>query len=131
MIESIFFAAIISALVYILFPLYKKNQSFSWLIPEDQTFSYLKERKTTVYTNLKDLDFDYSIGKIAEQDYLRIRSEFKQEAAQILTQMDDLDQWVEKELSKREQDLPKLICSSCTGILSQDAKYCPQCGIKI
>jgi ribosomal protein L40E len=114
-----------------LLPLYRQKKPLYWLIPEDQTFSYLKERKTAVYNNLKDLDFDYSIGKIAEQDYLRIRSEFKQEAAQILTQMDELDHWVEKELTEREIHSPKIICSSCNGILPQDAKYCPQCGVKI
>jgi hypothetical protein len=132
MIESIFFVTTIFALAYILFPLYRGNKSLFWLIPEDQTFSYLKEKKTTVYNNLKDLDFDYSIGKIAQDDYARIRSEFKQEAAQVLTQMDELDQWIEKELSRRQgETLQKSTCPSCSQILPQDAKYCSQCGVKI
>jgi hypothetical protein len=130
MIESIFFVTTIFALAYILFPLYRGNKSLFWLIPEDQTFSYLKEKKTTVYNNLKDLDFDYSIGKIAQDDYARIRSEFKQEAAQVLTQMDELDQWIEKELSRRETP-QNSTCHSCSQILPQDAKYCSQCGVKI
>jgi hypothetical protein len=132
MIESIFFITTIFALAYILFPLYRGNKSFFWLIPEDQTFSYLKEKKTTVYNNLKDLDLDYSIGKIAQDDYARIRSEFKQEAAQVLTEIDELDQWIEKELSRRQgETLQKSICPSCSQILLQDAKYCSQCGVKL
>ena len=132
MIEIIFFAAITFSIIFILLPLYRGNKSLSWLVPEDQTFSYLKEKKTTVYNNLKDLDFDYSIGKIAEDDYARIRSEFKQEAAQVLIQMDELDQWIEKELSRRQEEtLQESTCPSCSQILPQDAKFCSQCGMKL
>ncbi|MBI1884234.1 MAG: zinc ribbon domain-containing protein [Chlamydiae bacterium] len=128
----LFFFAVTLAILYILMPLYRHK--FSTLIPEDATFSYLREKKETSYLNLKDLDFDYSIGKISKEDYERIRIEFKMEAAQVMGEADTLNQWINQEIKKRlrqeNQILPQK-CPSCQKIPPLNAKFCPECGGKI
>ncbi len=125
--ECIFAIALICAIIYILLPLYAIGENIQTLTLEDPTYTYLQERKLTSYSNLKDLDFDYSIGKIAQGDYERIRGEFKQEAAYVLSEMDKLDQQIEQELLTLKI---KISCPICQSLLPDDAKYCSQCGGK-
>lgn len=52
---------------------------------------YLEERKTAVYDNLRDLSFEYQAGKYPEEDYATQRAGLEDEAAVILTEMDQLN----------------------------------------
>ena len=52
---------------------------------------YLRERKATVYDNLRDLSFEYQAGKYPEEDYAVQRASLEDEAAGILTEMDTLE----------------------------------------
>ncbi len=126
--EFIFAIALICAIIYILLPLYTARQNVQTLILEDPNYTYLQEKKLTSYRNLQDLDLDYSIGKVSQGDYERIRREFKQEAAYVLCEMDKLDQEIEKELSVLKI---KISCPSCQSLPPEDAKFCPQCGQKM
>ncbi len=52
---------------------------------------YLAERKTTVYDNLRDLNFEYQAGKYPDEDYQTQRTSLEDEAAGILHEMDVLE----------------------------------------
>jgi hypothetical protein len=53
---------------------------------------YLRERKDVIYENLRDLNFEYMAGKYPEQDYAEQRSALEDEAAQVIAEMDALEQ---------------------------------------
>jgi hypothetical protein len=53
---------------------------------------YLLERKEQLYENLRDLNFEYRAGKYPEQDYEAQRSLLENEAAQLLAEIDYLQQ---------------------------------------
>ena len=53
---------------------------------------YLLERKEQLYENLRDLNFEYRAGKYPEQDYEAQRSLLENEAAQLLSEIDYLQQ---------------------------------------
>jgi hypothetical protein len=53
---------------------------------------YLRERKDVIYENLRDLNFEYLAGKYPEQDYAEQRSGLEDEAAQVIAEMDTLEQ---------------------------------------
>src|SRR5262245_64117121 len=40
----------------------------------------LLRRKETVYENIKDLDFEYKMGKLSDEDYNRLRNDYSNEA---------------------------------------------------
>lgn len=52
--------------------------------------TFLEERKTQVYENLRDLNFEYKAGKYPEADYAIMRASLEDEAAAILSEIDRL-----------------------------------------
>jgi hypothetical protein len=51
----------------------------------------LRERKDSIYENLRDLNFEYLAGKYPEQDYADQRAKLEDEAAAVLAEMDALE----------------------------------------
>ncbi len=52
---------------------------------------FLRERKETVYENLRDLNFEYKAGKYPEADYLAMRAALEDEAASLLAEIEALE----------------------------------------
>jgi hypothetical protein len=53
---------------------------------------YLEEQKAVLYDNLRDLNFEYRAGKYPEEDYTAQRAALEAEAAQLLAEMERLQQ---------------------------------------
>jgi len=53
---------------------------------------YLLEQKEQLYENLRDLNFEYRAGKYPQEDYDAQRSVLENEAAQLLAEIDYLQQ---------------------------------------
>ncbi|MFZ0808027.1 MAG: hypothetical protein WAN03_17675 [Candidatus Sulfotelmatobacter sp.] len=53
--------------------------------------SYLRERKDAVYENLRDLNFEYSAGKLPEADYRSLKTSLQDEAAALLAEISRLE----------------------------------------
>ena len=51
----------------------------------------LRERKESIYENLRDLNFEYLAGKYPEQDYAEQRRTLEDEAASVIAEMDALE----------------------------------------
>lgn len=51
----------------------------------------LRERKESIYENLRDLNFEYLAGKYPEQDYAEQRRTLEDEAAAVIAQIDALE----------------------------------------
>ena len=46
--------------------------------PEPESpFQHLDERKAAIYENLRDLQFEYRLGKLSDQDYQQTRRTFR------------------------------------------------------
>ena len=52
---------------------------------------YLRERKDSIYENLRDLNFEYLAGKYPEQDYAEQRASLEDEAASVMAEMEALE----------------------------------------
>lgn len=53
---------------------------------------YLLERKEQLYENLRDLNFEYRAGKYPEEDFADQRTQLENEAAQLLAEIEHLQQ---------------------------------------
>jgi hypothetical protein len=53
---------------------------------------YLLERKEQLYENLRDLNFEYRAGKYPEEDFADQRAQLENEAAQLLAEIEHLQQ---------------------------------------
>ena len=62
--------------------------------PEKTRLGFLRERKETIYENLRDLNFEYKAGKVPEADYLSLRTSLEDEAAAALAEIDLLEKAV-------------------------------------
>src|SRR3954452_9205466 len=55
-------------------------------------FDYLDERKAAIYENLRDLQFEYRVGKLSDQDYQQTKLDLQKELAAVLAEIDKLKQ---------------------------------------
>jgi hypothetical protein len=59
---------------------------------EKTRLDYLLERKEQLYENLRDLNFEFRAGKYPEEDFNAQRALLENEAAQLLAEIDHLQQ---------------------------------------
>jgi hypothetical protein len=59
---------------------------------EKTRLGYFRERKESVYENLRDLNFEYKAGKVPDTDYQSMRSSLEEEAAAIMAEIARLEQ---------------------------------------
>jgi hypothetical protein len=59
---------------------------------EKTRLDYLLERKEQLYDNLRDLNFEYRAGKYPEEDFNAQRTLLEHETAQLLAEIDNLQQ---------------------------------------
>jgi hypothetical protein len=71
----------------------------------------LLNRKAVVYSNLKDLEFEYKMGRFSDADFQRLEAGFKSEASEILHKLDalgieeNLDDRIERDIAARKTKL--------------------------
>jgi hypothetical protein len=53
---------------------------------------YLLERKEQLYENLRDLGFEHRAGKYPEEDFVAQRAQLENETAQLLAEIERLQQ---------------------------------------
>src|SRR5215470_12174345 len=55
-------------------------------------FAHLDERKVAIYENLRDLQFEYRLGKLSDHDYQQTKQDLQKELASVLAEVDRLKQ---------------------------------------
>ena len=51
-------------------------------------FKHLDERKAAIYENLRDLQFEYRLDKLSDQDYQTTKLELQKELAKVMAETD-------------------------------------------
>ena len=76
---------------YVLTPLFRmpKSRPEIELVTETE-LDRLLDRKTVVYGNLRDLEFEYRMGRLSESDFKQLGAAYRNEAAVILQRLDNL-----------------------------------------
>ena len=93
-------------------------------------FHYLDDAKARVYENLRDLQFDFRLGKLSDEDYARTKKELQLELARILSETDQLRQQLGVTVQMRAPQAKKNlnVCPSCGTKFKEKLKFCGQCG---
>jgi len=130
--------------IYVLTPLFRepKGNLEVELLAETE-LDRLLNRKAIVYTNLKDLEFEYRMGRLSDADFGRLEAGYKSEAGAILQKLDqlgvdkDLDETIEKDIAASKTRLfsrgpakakSPAGCPSCGAALIPGKKFCADCG---
>src|SRR5271169_3691620 len=53
-------------------------------------FQHLDERKAAIYENLRDLQFEYRVGKLSDDDYQQTKLDLQKELATVMAEVDRL-----------------------------------------
>ena len=148
-IVSIFFTLGILILVgvYLYVP-FLERRARRVTIEEHETSSLLAERERVV-NSLQELESDYQLGKVPEEDYPTQRANLLQKGADVLRKLDELtpvqtqndkDARVESALAARrkklssskgdlnDDDIESLIAARRKGRKAKSAGFCPKCG---
>src|SRR5438477_2081663 len=81
-------------------------------------FQHLDERKAAIYENLRDLQFEYRVGKLSDADYQQTKTDLQKELASVLAEVDrlkeELGQAAPAPKSKpARKDFDPLTCPHC------------------
>jgi len=94
----------------IVYPLIAKRKDAKADSPFKDKLDHLLLQKESSYLALKELEFDYTMGKLSQQDYERLRSKLERTALSLLKEIDRLRQekGKEKEIeSEIDQEIEK------------------------
>ena len=117
---------------------------------EEHELSALMAERDRVINSLQELDFDFKLGKIPEEDYPLQRSSLLKKGAEILRQIDtlapqvtstpDTEARLERAIAARradasvakvavsDDDLESIISSRRRSRTNKSAGFCPKCG---
>ena len=112
---------------YALWPLFVKASDESAGPPTETDADYLVSRKTAVYRNIKELEFEYKMGRLTESDFQQLETEYKGEAAEILQKLDALNAPVTKQEPNGKADA----CPACGAKTIPGKKFCADCGVRL
>jgi hypothetical protein len=95
---------------------------------------HLEERKATIYENLRDLQFEYRVGKLSEHDYTRTKQDLQRELAAVLAEIDRVESPgatpappVTAPAEKRAGE-GAVACPHCGARFPSAMKFCGECG---
>ena len=102
------------ALIAVVYPLINPRKFVYYLddllgSSSEKRISYLQQKKALVYDNIKDLDFEQEMGKLADGDYNRLRGGLMDEAENIVRDIDnakikkDVDDLIEQEVRNKRK----------------------------
>src|SRR6266545_1233063 len=104
-------------------------------LPEPQPvspFQHLDERKAAIYENLRDLQFEYRVGKLSDADYQQTKKDLQKELAAVLAEVDRVREQLGAKPSKTAPVPPakpaKFTCPTCAAEFDKDLKFCGECG---
>ncbi len=117
---------------------------------EEHELSALLAERDRVINSLQELDFDYKLGKIPEEDYPTQRTSLLQKGADILRQIDtlapqptsvqDVDARIEQAIAARradasvvrtqvsDDDIESMVSARRKGRKEKSSGFCPKCG---
>src|SRR5215469_13429022 len=91
-------------------------------VPEPVSpFQHLDERKAAIYENLRDLQFEYRVGKLSDSDYQNTKTDLQKQLAAVMAEVDRLKSGIGPEVNGTAAAKP---------VVKASALECPHCGAK-
>ena len=139
--------AVILAIGTIIYTLFVRAKDVPEPAPVSPT-AHLEERKAQIYENLRDLQFEFRVGKLSESDYQKTKLDLQRELAKVLAEIDALQpaqpvqtpaQLVQAKVAKAPASSTHPsgngskpdathVCPSCGAKFPQAMKFCGECG---
>lgn len=99
---------------------------------------HLEDRKHAIYENLRDLQFEYRLGKLSDEDYQHTKQALQRELALVLAETEENVKRLGLASPRAAQKMPASkpaparlagsVCPHCGASFTQALKYCGECG---
>ena len=122
----VFAAAIFVVLGALAFTLFIRGAD----LPEPEPVSptaHLDDRKAQIYENLRDLQFEYRLGKLSDEDYGKTKQDLQRELARLLAEIDAASSAPKVVPPPAIVPNPKA-CPHCGATFDRALKFCGDCG---
>jgi NADH pyrophosphatase NudC (nudix superfamily) len=97
--------------------------------PEAESpFAHLDERKAAIYENLRDLQFEYRVGKLSDADYQNTKKDLQKELAAVLAEVDRVRAVLNGAAPPKVVPDAGLSCPACGAKFEKQLKFCGECG---
>jgi len=132
MVTVIIFLLLTAAVSYFVAAPILQSRRLQFKPDSNHSANDLIERKEAIYAAIKDIEFDYQMGKLSEEDFQALRQQYKDEAVGLLKKIDQGQHKPEKKAKaasqkKAEEASPKF-CWSCGEAVNRGDKFCVNCG---
>ncbi len=132
---------IAASIVYLAWPLLspKENEVSDAVVLSARDRQELLDRKASLLAAIKDIEFDYRLGKMSEEDYAELVEQYKRQAEEALGRLDDRDE-AEVLIAKARQRIQgekgseaegERACPSCATANPLEARFCMSCGAEL
>jgi hypothetical protein len=103
-------------------------------------FAHLDERKAAIYENLRDLQFEYRLGKLSDEDYQLTKKDLQKELAAVMAEVDRVKLQLQDGRAQtaaaaaaptpkvKAKAVDSLTCPHCNARFEQELKFCGECG---
>ena len=93
-------------------------------------WAHLDRRKAAIYENLRDLQFEYRVGKLSDEDYQRTKLELQGELAAVMAEIDDLKAGAPAAVAQpvKATAPDPFVCPHCKTRFDKKLKFCGECG---
>jgi len=126
-----FFLAVLTA-IFVGYPLFqKRQQKISFAL--NHRAQELEARKAEIYAAIRDIDFDYRMGKLSQEDYDALRNQYKAEAISTMKQIDQMALGKPPRRAKTTETAKTAarFCHHCGQPAAAADLFCSACGGKL
>lgn len=89
---------------------------------------HLEERRAAIYENLRDLQFEYRVGKLSDDDYQQTKLSLQKELAGVLAEMDRVKGTAPTRVVEAPKGPVDPSCPHCGAKFPASMKFCGECG---
>jgi len=131
--------AVVLVVGIILFTLFVRTEDLPAVEPPSPT-AHLEQRKAQIYENLRDLQFEFRVGKLSDEDYQKTKLDLQRELAKVLSEIDALQPTLVQTkpvpvpvkaaaaTAQAKAATNGHLCHHCGATFSEPMKFCGQCG---
>ena len=123
----IFAASILLTAGVLAFVLFVRSSDLPEAVPESPVL-HLEERKAVIYDNLRDLNFEYRLGKLSDADYNKTKLTLQNELASVLAGIDAVLKARPAPTKAATAKPDPLKCPHCGAKFDKPMKFCGECG---
>lgn len=110
-------------------------------LPPEETpppWAHLEERRDILYDNLRDLNFEYGLGKLSDGDYAKAKARLQSELNKVNAELERMQAQAPDKAGKSPKPAaaaqaaadpaPGTACPHCGAKFEKPLKFCGECG---